>query len=97
MGSRSYRPKANLDFADFDPSHHSLQTDGPQHFLEASMQAGTDEEVFKTFSRHIDTCLGESLPKARMALSHLRNRFGKGRDISMGFLKEPIPLDARLP
>ena len=28
------------------------------------MQAATDEEVFKTFGRHVDTCLGESLPKA---------------------------------
>ena len=28
------------------------------------MQTSTDEEVFRTFGSHIETCLGESLPKA---------------------------------
>ena len=31
------------------------------------MQTSTDEEVFRTFGSHIETCLGESLPKAYTA------------------------------
>lgn len=34
---------------------------------QAAMQTSTDEEVFRTFGSHIETCLGESLPKAQDA------------------------------